>query len=167
MTLVGCGAGGVIGDGARSRTAPRSRSGPPRSARALLPFHATVEEIEEGSGALSGMPDLAGAAGAILLADPFSFPTDAVLRSSRRPRRCCRCWAGSPRRGPPTTAPALFLGDEVATGGAVGVRFDGVELLPCVSQGAAPLGPELTITAAEGNVIRELAGRPALRSYAR
>jgi small ligand-binding sensory domain FIST len=44
----------------------------------------------------------------------------------------------------------------------VGVRFDGVELLPCVSQGATPIGPELTITASEGHVILELAGRPAL-----
>ena len=35
-------------------------------------------------------------------------------------------------------------------------------MLPCVSQGAAPIGPELTITAAEGHVIRELAGKPAL-----
>ena len=46
--------------------------------------------------------------------------------------------------------------------GAVGVRLDGVEMLPCVSQGAAPIGPELTITAAEGHVIGELAGKPAL-----
>jgi small ligand-binding sensory domain FIST len=44
----------------------------------------------------------------------------------------------------------------------VGVRFDDVELLPCVSQGATPVGPELTITEAEGNVISQLAGRPAL-----
>ena len=43
-----------------------------------------------------------------------------------------------------------------------GIRLDGVEMLPCVSQGATPIGPELTITAAEGNVIDELAGRPAL-----
>ncbi|MBA3748735.1 MAG: FIST C-terminal domain-containing protein, partial [Solirubrobacterales bacterium] len=57
---------------------------------------------------------------------------------------------------------ALFLGEEVVTGGAVGVRFDGVELLPCVSQGATPIGPELTITAGEGRIIHELAGRPAL-----
>jgi small ligand-binding sensory domain FIST len=35
-------------------------------------------------------------------------------------------------------------------------------LLPCVSQGAAPVGPELTVTAADGHVIVELAGRPAL-----
>jgi len=47
-------------------------------------------------------------------------------------------------------------------GGAVGVRLDGVEVLPCVSQGAAPFGPELTITAADGHVIVELAGKPAL-----
>ena len=37
-------------------------------------------------------------------------------------------------------------------------------MLPCVSQGAAPLGRELTITAAEDNIIHELAGRPALET---
>ena len=57
---------------------------------------------------------------------------------------------------------ALFLGERVVSGGAVGVRFDGVELLPCVSQGATPIGPELEITSGEGRLIRELAGRPAL-----
>ena len=56
----------------------------------------------------------------------------------------------------------LFIGDEVVDDGAVGVRLDGVEMLPMVSQGATPLGPELTITAAEGHVIGELAGKPAL-----
>jgi small ligand-binding sensory domain FIST len=56
----------------------------------------------------------------------------------------------------------LFRGDEVLDDGAVGARFDGVEILPCVSQGATPVGPELTITAADGHVITELAGRPAL-----
>jgi small ligand-binding sensory domain FIST len=57
---------------------------------------------------------------------------------------------------------ALFAGDAVAGDGAVGVVLRGVEVLPCVSQGAAPIGPELTITAAEGHVIGELAGKPAL-----
>jgi small ligand-binding sensory domain FIST len=56
----------------------------------------------------------------------------------------------------------LLHGEHAHAGGAVGVRLDGVELLPCVSQGAAPLGPELTVTAAEGQVISELAGVPAL-----
>ncbi len=36
--------------------------------------------------------------------------------------------------------------------------------MPCVSQGAAPLGREMTVTAAEDNVIYELAGRPAVEA---
>ncbi len=42
--------------------------------------------------------------------------------------------------------------------------LEDVELLPCVSQGAAPIGPELTVTRVEGNVVHELAGRPALEA---
>ena len=33
-----------------------------------------------------------------------------------------------------------------------------------MSQGAAPLGREMTVTAAESNVIYELAGRPAVQA---
>jgi small ligand-binding sensory domain FIST len=107
------------------------------------------------------MPDLAGADGAILLADPQSFPADAVLHALS-PRLADVPLIGglaSARLG--DGSPALFLDGELVPSGAVGLRFDGVDLRPCVSQGAAPLGPELTITAAEGNVILELAGRPA------
>ena len=35
-------------------------------------------------------------------------------------------------------------------------------MIPCVSQGATPIGPEMTITAAGGNLIGELASRPAI-----
>jgi small ligand-binding sensory domain FIST len=128
----------------------------------VLPFHATVEEIEEGSGALSGLPDLDGAAGAILLADPFSFPTDAVLRFLSEATPLLPLLGGMASARTASDGPALFLGEEVVDGGAVGVRLDGVEILPCVSQGAAPIGPELTITAADGHIIGELAGKPAL-----
>src|SRR5947207_2890196 len=43
-----------------------------------------------------------------------------------------------------------------------GVALAGVDVHPCVSQGALPIGPEMAITAADGNVIHELASRPAL-----
>ena len=79
--LVGCGAAGVIGphreieEGtAVSIWAAHLGDG------TATAFHAAVEELEEGAGALTGMPDLTGAGGAILLADPATFPTDAVLR---------------------------------------------------------------------------------------
>jgi small ligand-binding sensory domain FIST len=160
--LVGCGAGGVIGphreieEGtAVSIWAAHLGEG---SATA---FHAAVEELEEGAGALTGMPELDGAAGAILLADPATFPTDAVLRflSDSTPMISLLGGLASGRSG---AGAVLFMGEDVLDEGAVGVRLDGVEMLPCVSQGATPIGPELTITAADGNVIEELAGRPAL-----
>ncbi|HUR86572.1 MAG TPA: FIST N-terminal domain-containing protein [Solirubrobacteraceae bacterium] len=162
--LIGCGAGGVVGDGreieggtAVAVWAAAFDDG------VVSTFHAEVTEVEDGL-AVSGVPDLRGAGGAILLPDPYSFPTDAVLAevNGRAP--------GVPVLGGVSSArtirgeAALFLGEEVVAGGAIGVRFDGIEVLPCVSQGATPIGPELTITAGEGRVIHELAGRPALES---
>ncbi|HEX8104453.1 MAG TPA: FIST N-terminal domain-containing protein [Solirubrobacteraceae bacterium] len=160
--LVGCGAGGVLG---RTREV-EDGTGISIWAASLgdgwaRAFHATVEPVE-GGGALAGMPDLEGAAGVILLADPYSFPTDPVLRFLSDMVPMVPLLGGLASARTPEGTGALFYGDEVLGEGAVGVRFDGVEVLPCVSQGAAPVGPELTITAAEGNVISELAGRPAL-----
>ena len=160
--LVGCGAGGVLGGRREVESGPAVAlwvaSLGDGSAET---FHAEAEEVDGGI-AITGFPDLDGAAGGILIPDPYTFPTDAVLQdlAGRAP--------GVPLVGGVASAgaagrPALLLhDDEVVTGGAVGVRFDGVEMLPCVSQGAAPFGPELTITAAEGQVISELAGQPAL-----
>ena len=160
--LIGCGAGGIVGAGREIEAgtavtvwAASFEDG------AVSTFHAEIQEVDDGV-AIRGMADLAGAGGAILLPDPYSFPTDAVLSElhERAP--------GVPVLGGVSSArtlrgeAALFLGEEVVGGGAVGVRFDGVELLPCVSQGATPIGPELTITAGEGRIIHELAGRPAL-----
>src|SRR3954453_4483930 len=108
------------------------------------------------------MPDLEGAAGAILLTDPATFPADPVLRSLSGRTPAVPLLGGLASGRGIDDAAVLFRGDEVLGEGAVGVRFDGVEILPCVSQGATPVGPELTVTAAEGNVISELAGRPAL-----
>ena len=130
-------------------------------------FHAAVEEVEEGTGALTGMPDLGGAAGAILLADPVTFPTDAVLRFLSESTPMLPLLGGLASGRTASDETILFIGDEVVDDGAVGVRLDGVEVLPMVSQGATPLGPELTITAAEGHVIGELAGKPALDEAAR
>jgi small ligand-binding sensory domain FIST len=163
VELVGCGAGGVIG-GVReveqgtavSVWAAALDGGDARS------FHAMIEEIEEGVGALSGMPELDGAAGAILLADPATFPAEPVLRSLSGRTPAVPLLGGLASGRGLDDAAVLFRGEEVLGDGAVGVRFDGVEILPCVSQGATPVGPELTITAADGHVILELAGRPAL-----
>jgi small ligand-binding sensory domain FIST len=158
--LIGCGAQGVLGDGREiehgTGVAVWAAS---LGAGTATAFHAAVEET--AGTYVTGLPDLAGADGAILLADPISFPADAVLHaiSPRLPDVPLVGGLASARLT--DGSPALFLDGDVVPGGAVGVRFDGVDVIPCVSQGAAPLGPELTITAAEGNVVLELAGRPA------
>jgi small ligand-binding sensory domain FIST len=161
--LAGCAAGGVIGarreieDGtAVSVWAAHLGEGEAST------FHATVEEVDEGTGALAGMPDLEAAAGALLLADPATFPTDAVLRFLGEAAPGVPVLGGLASARVAGGGTALFRDEEVLEEGAVGVRLDGVEILPCVSQGALPIGPELTITAADGNVIGELAGKPAL-----
>ncbi len=160
--LIGCGAGGVLGGGREIEggTAVAVWAATFDEGE-VSTFHAEVTEVQDGL-SISGVPDLRGAGGAILLPDPYSFPTDAVLSElhERSP--------GVPVLGGVSSArtlrgeAALFLDEEVVAGGAIGVRFDGIELLPCVSQGATPIGPELTITAGEGRIIQELAGRPAL-----
>ena len=161
--LIGCGAGGVIGrrqevEGGTAVSVWAASLGDGTASA----FHAAVEELEEGAGALTGMPDLAAADAAILLADPATFPTDAVLRFLSDSTPMLPLLGGLASGRSADGAAVLFHGPDVITEGAVGVRLDGVEVLPCVSQGASPIGPELTITAGEGNVIDELAGRPAL-----
>jgi small ligand-binding sensory domain FIST len=112
--------------------------------------------------AVTGLTELDGANAVVLLPDPYTFPTDAVLGELGRRAGGIVVVGGLSSARTEEGDAALFVGDRVVGAGAVGVRLSGVEVLPCVSQGAAPVGPELTVTASDGNIIRELAGRPAL-----
>src|SRR6478735_8966555 len=109
-----------------------------------LTFHAAVEELEIGTGALTGMADLTGAGGAILIADPETFPTAPVLRFLSESTPMLPLIGGLASGKSLENETVLFIDERVVTDGAVGVRLDGVEMLPTVSQGAAPIGPELT-----------------------
>jgi small ligand-binding sensory domain FIST len=162
--LVGCGAGGVLG-GARELEAG---TGVAVWAAALdggeaRAFHATVRG-EEDVGVLEGLPEIGVEDALILLSDPYSFPTDAVLDGIAEAAPGVPVLGGISSGRSAMGGAALFTGEEVRDEGAVGVCLSGVELLPCVSQGAAPLGREMTVTAAESNVIYELAGRPAVQA---
>jgi small ligand-binding sensory domain FIST len=161
--MAGCAAGGVIAGGreVEDGTGVSVWAGHLDGGSATV-FHTLVEELEEGTGALAGMVNLEGAAGSLLLCDPATFPTDAVLRFLSESAPAVPVIGGLASGRVPGGTTALFVGDRVVDEGAVGVRLDGVEMLPCVSQGAAPIGPELTITSAKGHIIDELAGKPAL-----
>jgi small ligand-binding sensory domain FIST len=166
LALVGCGAGGVLGCGREleSGTAVAVWAAALGDGASVTPFHATVAGDEPR---LEGLPPIDDARGVILLADPYTFPTDAVLSGLALQAPGVPVLGGLASGRTDQGDGALLCGEEVCADGAVGVVLHGVEFLPCVSQGAAPLGPEATITAAEGNVIHELAGRPALATVER
>ena len=165
--LVGCGAGGVLADGREleSGTAVAVWAASFDGAGEARPFHSTarIDELD-GISELDGLHEIDGAQGVIILADPYTFPTDAALAALARRSPTVPVVGGIASARTAEGAGTLFFGEEVQEEGAVGISLQGVEMLPCISQGAAPLGREVTITAAEGNVIAELAGRPALET---
>src|SRR3954471_13063573 len=163
--VIGCSAPGVLGsDGAAESASAVSVW------CALLPdvriraFHLEVMPAEAGM-AVVGMPERkADDVVAILLADPWSFPVDGFVERSNE------ALAGLPivgglaggLRGRGSTR--LFLGGESVDRGAVGVVLSGpVGARTLVSQGCRPVGPAMTVTASDGNVVLELAGVPARR----
>ncbi len=161
--LIGCGAGGVVGGGreieAGAGAVVWALSAPGAEIEPLVLTTAPVD----GGVALGGLPEDPGEYGnaMIVLADPSSFSADALLLHMNDARPSMPVLGGLASASIPGSA-CLFLNDEVIDEGAVACTLRGVEVLPCVSQGAAPVGPEMTVTGAEGNLITELASKPAL-----
>jgi small ligand-binding sensory domain FIST len=132
-------------------------------------MHVTAERDAEGfrllglPESLTEVPDDAADTDESLLAlcDPFSFPAEELLATLERSRPHVPVLGGLASAS--FAGGAMLMRDgEVHTDGAVAVRLRGAEVLPCVSQGAGPVGPEMAITSAEANVIGQLAGKPAM-----
>lgn len=105
----------------------------------------------------------AGSGPYLLIGDPFSFPSDHLLRhiNERMPGVVVMGGMASGGMGPGDTR--LFLDDRVVDTGSVGAQLPGVRIRTLVSQGCRPVGNVYTVTRADGNVIHELGGQPPLR----
>jgi len=131
---------------------------------AVTPFHLNVVSTPDGP-TFTGWPDVIpdDSPALLLLADPFSFPVDTLLErlSQDRPGLAVVGGLASAARAPGGNR--LVIDDQVVTDGAVGAFLgSGVEISTIVSQGCRPVGTPLVVTRADGNVVYELAGRPAL-----
>ncbi|HZA87375.1 MAG TPA: FIST N-terminal domain-containing protein [Acidimicrobiales bacterium] len=94
----------------------------------------------------------------VLLADPFSLPTDAIVDAVDNP-----VIGGLASAATSPGGNRLVLDDEVVADGGVGVILPAeVATATVVSQGCRPIGQPMIVTRAEGNLVHELAGRPAL-----
>lgn len=106
---------------------------------------------------------LAGQAGtvALLQADPRTPDLPALLDDFASATRAFTLGGLTASRGPVAAAPMAHAGESgkglsgVLLGEAVGV-------VSGLTQGCQPMGPPATVTAAEGQVIAEIDGRPAL-----
>ena len=160
--LIGCGAGGVVGAGRELETGPGAVVwGLQAPGARIATHHLQAEPADEGV-AVSGLPEPGALGdGVIVLADPYTFSAEALLGSLNAERPGMPVLGGLASAAAAGSA-ALFRDGDVLDGGAVAVSIEGVQIVPCVSQGATPVGPEMTITAARGNVIDELASKPAI-----
>ncbi len=161
-TLIGCAAESVVAGKREVERTPAvslwaGRTGP------ATPFHLTAVATPDGP-TIAGWPPIADHASAVVaLADPFTFPTEVFLRRMDEDHPGLPLIGGMALAGRAPGDNRLVLDDQVVSRGAVGVVLGpSVKVTTVVSQGCRPVGTPLVVTRAEGNVVYELAGKPAL-----
>jgi len=108
-------------------------------------------------------PGVAGSELVVLIGDPFSLDVERVLAGFNRHAPGLRVVGGMASAGPRAGANQMFLNDWVSSEGGVAVAFGGaVRADVIVPQGCRPVGPPLEVTRAQGNLMIELDGQPAL-----
>lgn len=161
---LGCSASGVVGGGhALEAGGAVSVWVGVLPGATLRTFHLEVMP-SEGRAAVIGLPETGTSADEVglLLADPYSFPVEGFLGQAATALPGLP-FVGGMAHGPGGAGTTrLWVDGRTVDRGAVGVLLDGASARPLVSQGCRPLGPAMTVTAANGNVVRELAGLPAL-----
>ncbi len=119
----------------------------------LPPDQIEVIELEDAN----DLP--AGAGVVVVFADPFTAPTERFLETADvRGISLVGGFTGGSSPG----AARLITSERILTDGAIGIRIDVPGVATIVSQGARPIGGDLVVTAAEGNVVLELASKPAV-----
>jgi small ligand-binding sensory domain FIST len=160
--LIGCVAEGVV---ARRRELERGAAAAVWAA--ALPgaevecFHLQAVETDDGA-TVTGLPELDDPSLVTLLVDPFTFPAGPFLAGLNERYEQIPLVGGIAVGGRQPGMQALILDDEVHSEGAVGAVVSGLPVLTVVSQGCRPIGHEAVITRCDGNVVYELAGKPAL-----
>ncbi len=159
--LVGASGEAVIGPGVEAQIEPAvsflGLSLPGLEATTIsLPTGAPLEPALERVAA-------AGARAWLIFADPFSIDGEPLVRAIEGRAPDVPLLGGLASSHDMRGGAAVFSGGEVQAGGAVLVGLKGdFNLHSIVAQGAEPIGQPWTVTACEGNIVRELGSRPAL-----
>ncbi len=99
----------------------------------------------------------------VLVADPYTFPAEALFGFLEKSQPGMPVIGGMASAAVGPGGNRLVVDGRVLTGGAVGALIGpDTKISTVVSQGCTPVGAPLAVTRSEGNVVYELAGRPAL-----
>jgi small ligand-binding sensory domain FIST len=164
LGLIGCASESVVGRESEVEELPAislwaGRVGP------LAPLELTATRAADDEWRFDGLPTaLAFTPAALLvLADPFTFPMAEFVEHLATARPGLPVIGGYTSGASWPGGTRLALGDRVLSSGAVAVLLGpATEVVPVVSQGCRPFGRLLTVTGVERNLVRQIAGRPAL-----
>jgi small ligand-binding sensory domain FIST len=160
-TLLGCTAESVVGGAREVEGRPGVALWAGHTGH-VTPFHARVAPTPDGD-TVVGWPEAHDPPALLLLADPFTFPAEDVLRRLAEDRPDLPVVGGLASGAVAPGGNRLVVDDRVVSDGAVGAFLGPeVDVTTVVSQGCRPVGEPFVITKAEGNIVYELAGRPAL-----
>jgi small ligand-binding sensory domain FIST len=131
----------------------------------IRPFSIDQAELEAGEMPL--FDDLAGREQdlLVLLADPFELDVPGVLEYGNEHVPGIPIIGGLASGGEAPGQNVLISTDECRRRGAVGVHLSGrLRVDTVVSQGCRPIGQHAVVTKADGPVLLELGGRPAMEA---
>lgn len=168
-SLIGCTAGGVIGGGHEEEAHPAvSLTAAILPKVKIIPFHFHQENLPDGDNGPQVWRELVKSETDsnpqfILLADPFSLDSDALVAGLDFAFPNSVKVGGLASGGASPNENFLFINDRVYHKGVVGVALSGditVEVI--VAQGCRPIGEPLTITDCERNVLKAVNNQPPL-----
>ena len=165
-TLIGCSGGGVIGAGQEVEHRPGFAISVAQLPDVdLVTFHIENNDLPDGDAAPDKWEALVKTPASdnphfLLLADPFSFEADKLLRgldyAYPRSVKIGGLASGAQGQGDRN---ALYLGDSVFSTGSVGVSMQGaIAVDTIVAQGCRPIGETMQITACNQNILMGLDG---------
>jgi small ligand-binding sensory domain FIST len=167
--LLGCSGEAIVGNDQEVEDAPALSLWLGRwpEGITLTPFHLILEDTPDGYSLLGWPDELTGADPAqttlLVLADPFTYPTDAFLHQVNEDYPGVKVVGGMASGGRAPGECQVILGNRLLNSGAAGVLLQGPALVrTIVSQGCRPIGQHLVITRAHENVIEELGGQQPL-----
>jgi small ligand-binding sensory domain FIST len=128
----------------------------------LRTFHLEVLPAD-GAAAVVGLPERRPDDDAmLLLADPYSFPTEGFVEQAALALPGLPVIGGLAHGDAGPGSGRLWVDGRTVGRGAVGVVLSGTGARAALSQGCRSVGPVMTITGVDDNVVLGLAGVPAL-----